>query len=238
MCGLTAGLLIASTAIAAASATSSAVVQKKNSDRQKEFEADRQRKIDAKAAQENAFYRMEYYKDPMRTAEGANALKQIREYNQRLTDIQQNRNVITGGTHEQTIAQQGRAMQSYASAVSNIRAQAENSRRIIGQQWMNAQNAQFARQMSADENISQLRMQSANNAINNIGNFSSAAQSAIASGITYGKVKGGNMAQTDSLANKNWSDMSDVERDRLKNFASTEEGRKKLEEWRMQGLIT
>ena len=215
MCGLITGLTIASLAIAAAGATSTAVAQKKASDKQKDFEADRQRKIDAKAAQENAFYRMEYYRDPMRTAEGANALKQIRDYNQRLTDIQKNRNVITGGTQEQTIAQQGRAMKAYADAVSNIRADNERTRRYIGQNWLNAQNNQFQRQMSADESVNALEQQSYQNAVNNIQNFQQVAQSAIsattASKIppsTYngnagatGGVAGGNFANTSALVN-------------------------------------
>ncbi len=199
MCGLTAGLLIASTAIAAATATSSAVVQKKASDRQKDYEADKQRKIDAKAAQENAFYRMEYYRDPMRTAEGANALKQVREYNQRMTDIQQNRGVITGATHEQAVAQQGRAMSAYSDAVSNIRANAERTRRHIGQNWMAAQNNQFQRQMNADDAQQKLQMQSAANAVKNIQNFGQVAQGAISSGLMNGtnaKPEGGNMADT------------------------------------------
>lgn len=203
MCGLTAGLLIASAAIAATSATSSAVVQKKQSDRQRDFENDRQRKIDAKAAQENAFYRMEYYRDPMRTAEGANALKQIREYNQSLINQQNARNVITGGTHEQTIAMQGRAMNSYAGAVSQIRANAESARRAIGQNWMNSQNNQFERQMKADENINALRQQSMTNAINNINNFSTAAQSAISTAMTQGVTEGksgGNYSTSNNVA--------------------------------------
>lgn len=202
MCGLTAALLITSTAIAAASAASTAAVQKKASDRQKEYEADKQRKIDAKAAQENAFYRMEYYRDPMRTAEGANALKQVREYNQRMTDIQQNRGIITGATHEQTVAQQGKAMSAYSDAVSNIRANAERTRRLIGQNWMAAQNNQFQRQMNADDANQRLQMQSAQNAVNNIQNFGSVAQSAISSGLMNGhnvKPAGGNMADAGQI---------------------------------------
>lgn len=223
MCGLTAGLLIASAAIAATTATSSAVVQKKQSDRQKEFEADRQRKIDAQAAQENAFYRMEYYRDPMRTAEGANTLKQIREYNQRMTDIQQNRNVITGGTHEQTIAQQGRAMDAYSSAVSNIRQQAERSRRIIGQQWMGAQSNQFTRQMNADAAVNQLRQQSMSNAISNINNFGTAAQGAISSAIQVNNVRGagGNMKNSGSIFDVKDSDMTADQQYFKENYIST-----------------
>lgn len=208
MCGLITGLTIASLAIAAAGATSTAVAQKKASDKQKDFEADRQRKIDAKAAQENAFYRMEYYRDPMRTAEGANALKQIRDYNQRLTDIQKNRNVITGGTQEQTIAQQGRAMKAYADAVSNIRADNERTRRYIGQNWLNAQNNQFQRQMSADESVNALEQQSYQNAVNNIQNFQQVAQGAISATTAksippspYNGNAGGNYAAANAIAN-------------------------------------
>lgn len=224
MCGLTAGLLIASAAVAAASATGTAVVQKKQSDRQADYEADRQNKIDAQAAQENSFYRMEYYRDPMRTAEGANTLKQIREYNQRMTDIQKNRNVITGGTQEQTIAQQGKAMEAYSSAVSNIRQQAERSRRIIGQQWMASASNQFNRQMTADAQTNALRQQSMTNAINNINNFGTAAQTAISSAIQTGNVKGNNMANgssNKSIFDKSESELTDAERTFSEKYKDT-----------------
>lgn len=170
---------IISTAIAAGSAGAQAAVNKKANRKQADYEADKQRKIDAKAAQENAFYRMEYYRDPMRTAEGANALKQIREYNQRLTDIQHNRNVITGGTHEQVIAQQDKAMQAYSNAVSNIRADHEKTRRAIGQNWLRAQDNQFQRQMNADDAQQAIRMQGYENLNTNIQNFANVAQTAV-----------------------------------------------------------
>lgn len=223
MCGLTAGLLIASAAIAAASATGTAVVQKKQSDRQRDFENDRQRKIDSQAAQENAFYRMEYYRDPMRTAEGANTLKQIREYNQKMTNMQASRNVITGGTQEQTIAQQGKAMEAYAGAVSDIRAQAERSRRIIGQQWMNAQRNQFNTQLNADAAVNQLRQQSMTNTVNNINNFGSVAQSAISGALQTGNVRGagGNMNNTKSIFDKDASELTTDEQYFMENFKST-----------------
>lgn len=203
--------LIASMVIAAASATAQGVSQKKANEKQKDYEADKQRKIDAKAAQENAFYRMEYYRDPMRTAEGANALKQIREYNQRLTDIQRNRGVITGATHEQTIAQQGKAMQAYSNAVSNIRADNERTRRYIGQNWLAAQNNQFTRQMTADDAQHAVAMQGMQNVQNNIQNFAQGAQQ-VASGMIASQIPpqtynpnvnntGGNFAESANIAN-------------------------------------
>lgn len=205
MSALIAGLMIASTAIAAGTATSQGIAQKNASDREREYERDRQNLIDAKAAQENAFYRMEYYRDPMRTAEGANALKKIREYNQNLSRIQANKNVITGGTQEQVVAQQGKAMEAYAKGVSDIRARAENIRRTIGQNWMASQNNQFTRQTALDDAQNKLMLQSATNAINNAGKWSEVAQGVVNNGISYGfnaKPEGGNMARASYVPDK------------------------------------
>ena len=174
-------MAVAAIVISAASAASQAAAQKKAQKAQQKAEADRQRKIDAKAAEENAFYRMEYYKDPMRTAEGANALRAVREYNNRLTEIQKNRNVITGGTHEQTIAQQAKAMKAYSDAVSNIRADSEKAKRYIGQNWLKAQDNQFNRQLALDDQKHATEMQSYQNTVNNINNFANTAQTALSS---------------------------------------------------------
>lgn len=162
-------------AIATASAAASAANQRSASKKTKQYNEDRQGKLDAKAAQDNAWYRMQYYKDPTRTPDGANMLKTMREYNDNLIARQRNRGVITGATHEQTVATAGRAMQNYGKTLSDMRATNERTKTGIAAQWQQARNTAFNNQLDADAAVQQQIMQSHENTNNNINNFTNAA---------------------------------------------------------------
>lgn len=172
--------LIASAIIAAGTATSQAVIQKKQSDEQNEYNRKRQRDIDAKAAQENAWYRMQYYQDPLRTQNGANMLRTISDYNQRMIDKQRSLGYITGATHEQSVATMGQAMQNYGKTIGDIKSKDDERKANVATAWQKALDTQFSRQQSQDSAIHQATQQSMTNAINNINAFSKVAQSTVA----------------------------------------------------------
>lgn len=174
-----AAALIASAVIAAGSASATAAVQKKASRENDEYIRRQQSRIDAKAAQENAWYRQEYYQDPLRTQGMVAMLRKMRDYNDRLIARQQNTGLITGATHEQVIATRGAAMQSYANGVAEMKAADDNRKASVATAWQRALDSQFSRQQGLDDARIESRMQSMQNAVDNVNNFSAVAQSYI-----------------------------------------------------------
>ncbi len=183
------GLLI-SAAITGAAAGINARQQRKASNEQKRHNEETQKRIDAKSAQENAWYRMQYYKDPLRSNSGAHMLAAIRDYNKSMLERTRNRNVITGGTHESEVAMSDVAARRYAQAAGDIKAADDRQKLTIGQYWQQAEAANFQRQLNLDDLVSAERMQGYMNTATNVNNFANVATQAVSSGMEMGAAKG------------------------------------------------
>lgn len=176
----TAAGLIASTIVAAGGAAANSVAQRKATEEQRRANEEAQRRIDSKAAQDNAWYRMQYYRDPLRTGAGQHMLSTIRDYNESLLERQRNRNVITGGTHESEIAGMNAMSQNYGKVMGQIRAQDDTQKAAIGTHWRSAEDTLFNKQTALDKSITEQRQQGYENFANNVNNFANVAQAAIA----------------------------------------------------------
>lgn len=176
----TAAGLIASTIVAAGVAAANSVAQRKATEEQRRANEEAQRRIDSKTAQDNAWYRMQYYRDPLRTGAGQHMLSTIRDYNESLLERQRNRNVITGGTHESEIAGMDAMAQNYGKVMGQIRSQDDTQKAAIGTHWRSAEDTLFNKQTALDKSITEQRQQGYENFANNVNNFANVAQAAIA----------------------------------------------------------
>ena len=123
---------IASLALSGAGAVASAIGSSKaNKLRQQELDKQRQRA--------NAFYDTELFQDPTQRSDNQAYLKLLDEKMKKANEIYSAKNKITGGTREQSLAQQENMTNAYADVLTNMASTTSQRRDALLQQKRKAE---------------------------------------------------------------------------------------------------
>jgi hypothetical protein len=123
---------IASLALSGAGAVASAIGSAKgNKLRQQELDKQRQRA--------NAFYDTELFQDPTQRSDNQAYLKLLDEKMKKANEIYSAKNKITGGTREQSLAQQENMTNAYADVLTNMASTTSQRRDALLQQKRKAE---------------------------------------------------------------------------------------------------
>lgn len=101
-------------------------------------------------AEQDAWYNRNYYQNYLDSSEAQAAIKRVEQTMRRRNQEAQARAAITGGTHEQVMAQQANDQQMMGDTVSNLAAQGDAVRRQVDQlyQGMNQNNTNLLMQQA------------------------------------------------------------------------------------------
>ena len=134
---------IASLALSGAGAVASAIGSSKaNKLRQQELDKQRQRA--------NAFYDTELFQDPTQRSDNQAYLKLLDEKMKKANEIYSAKNKITGGTREQSLAQQENMTNAYADVLTNMASTTSQRRDALLQQKRKAEEEAKAEEPPPD----------------------------------------------------------------------------------------